>query len=131
MAEDGYEGAWSDVLRFKIVPPPPSPPLDKPAMEKDRINIRWRNLGPEFTYRFQMSRDEDFREVITDKLVQQPEIGMDKPKEPGTYYVRTSAVNQKGHEGAFSDPQSFEIEKGFPYAILGIIVPSVLLILLL
>lgn len=132
VAADRFEGAWSDELTFSIVTPPPAPPLQKPEVEKDRIHIGWRNLGAEFTYRFQMSMDETFREVLLEKVVDQPEMNMERPEKAGTYYVRTSAIDRKkGHEGEFSPPQSFEVEEDFPYAALGVVLSTILLIILL
>jgi hypothetical protein len=131
VAEDGFESAWSDTLRFTLSPPPPSPPVEKPKVEKDRIHIRWRHLGEKMTYHFQMSRDEGFREVLVDRRLEQPAIDLEKPGKAGTYYVRTSTIDPKGYEGEFSLPQSFEIEESFPYAVLGAVLSTILLLILL
>jgi len=35
-----------------------------------------------------------------------------KPEEPGKYYIRVSAIDIKGYEGRFAKPQSFTIKEG-------------------
>ncbi|BCS52192.1 hypothetical protein GSbR_17460 [Geobacter sp. SVR] len=129
-AADGYEGAWSATRSFIVVPPPPVPSLEKPAVEGKEIRIRWHDLGAAYTYHCQVSRDSSFREVMVDRKTDGPELVIQKPEMPGTYYVRTSAIDSKGYEGNFSPPQSFEVESRFPYALLGFVPLGMLLLLL-
>ncbi len=131
IAADGYEGAWSDSLPFKVVQPPPSPALEKPAVGKDNIYFRWPNPGANLTYHLQMAQDEGFQKIVVDQKVAQPELRLKKPAQSGTYYVRTSSINPQGKEGEFSRPQSFEVEEDFPFAALGGLIPAVLFLLLL
>ena len=56
IAADGYQGIWSDTLSFTIIPPPPSPPVEKPEMGDKELRVRWRNLGDGITYHFQMAK---------------------------------------------------------------------------
>jgi len=121
VADDGYEGGWSNIVKFRLIPPPPTPPLEKPSIDKDSIFLKWRNLGEGITYHFQMAKDEAFKEIIMDTKIEKSEITFKRPKDPGLYYVRTSSIDKKGREGSFSLPQSFEIERGFPYKAIGII----------
>jgi len=131
IAADGYEGAWSDGLPFKVVPPPPSPTLEKPAVEKDQIYFRWPNPGANLTYHFQMSQDEGFQKIVVDQRVAQPELRLKKPAQSGTYYVRTSSISPQGKEGEFSRPQTFEVEEEFPFAAVGVLIPALIFLLLL
>ncbi|HYA26812.1 MAG TPA: FecR domain-containing protein, partial [Thermodesulfovibrionales bacterium] len=131
VADDGYEGIPSDIQSFTIVPPPPAPEVEKPETEGNMIRLRWRNLGEEITYRFQMSTDNEFRNILMDRKVEMPEITFQRPEETGIYYVRTSGIDREGYEGDFSLPQSFEVKKRFPVIILGILGAVGLIILLL
>jgi hypothetical protein len=115
IAEDGYEGIWSDTLSFAIIPPPPSPPLEAPDMAEKEVVIRWRNLGEGFAYHFQMAADAAFHDLILDRKLDKPEIRIPKPEKTGTYYLRTSAIDSEGYEGEFSAAQRFEIKAKFPY----------------
>ncbi|HWR90762.1 MAG TPA: FecR domain-containing protein [Dissulfurispiraceae bacterium] len=128
VAKDGYEGAWSDPVQFTILPPPPAPSIDPPEMDGRTIRLRWQRLPDRITYRFQMSRHEDFSVVIMDERISEPEISFARPEEAGTYFVRTSAIAPGDNEGGFSSPQSFIVERK-PYAIYGIL--GALFILLL
>jgi len=130
LAEDGYEGAWSDAVRFTLVSPPPSPPLEKPDIGKDMIRLKWQDLGEGIAYHFQMARDEEFRVIVLEEKLSKAEVTLQRPKEAGTYYVRTSAIDKGGYEGDFSPPQGFEIKRTFPYALLGIVVTMGLIFLL-
>ena len=130
IAEDGYEGAWSDAVRFTLVSPPPSPPLEKPEIGKDVIRLKWKDLGEGVTYHFQMARDEEFRVIVLEEKLSKAEMTLQRPKEAGTYYVRTSAIDKGGYECDFSPPQSFEIKHAFPYALLGVVFTMGLIFLL-
>ena len=109
IASDGYQGEWSDVLSFSLVPPPPAPPVEPPLMEKKQVRIRWKNLGDGVKYRFQMSDDEGFGRVDVERILDLPELLVEKPGRPATYYVRTKGIDSEGREGAFSIPQTFVI----------------------
>ena len=67
IAEDGYEGIWSDVLSFNIIPPPPSPPVEKPEIDDKELRVRWRNLGDGITYRFQMAKIKPLKRCFLTK----------------------------------------------------------------
>jgi hypothetical protein len=131
IAADGYQGVWSDTLRFTIVPPPPSPPLEKPEMGDKELRIRWQRLGDRTTYHFQMAKDDKFEAVLTDEKLAEPEITLDKPHEPGTYYVRTSSIDAHGYEGEFSEPQTFNVLSDYRYVPLGFITIFALLLIVL
>ncbi len=111
LAADGYEGLWSDVAAFTLVPPPPAPEMEKPRAEEKEMRIRWRNQGEKMSYRCQISREEDFKTLLIEQKVDRPEIAIPRPEEPGIYYVRTSTIDPTGYEGGFSPPQSFEIKR--------------------
>ena len=111
LAPDGYEGIWSDVISYTLVPPPPSPAMEKPAVDGKELRIRWQDRGKEMSYRFQISREESFQNPFLEGKVDRPDITLAKPEEPGIYYVRTSAIDSTGYEGGFSLPQSFEIKR--------------------
>jgi hypothetical protein len=117
-AADGYAGVYSDAVRFELLPPPPAPAAEPPRVTWKEISIQWQNRGQGFTYRFQMSGDKDFKELLVDERVSDPQITLQKPKKAGLYYVRVSTVDTEGFEGRYAPPQSFKI-KGFPWAAIG------------
>jgi hypothetical protein len=132
VAADGYQGEWSDGLKFEIVPPPPSPPVEKPAVDEKSVTIRWRDLGQGISYHFQMAKDPEFKTPLLDQKVAEPTIKFEKPTDSGTYYIRTSSIDSEGYEGSFSKPQSFEIKQSLlgPALGVGTIITILLLFLL-
>ncbi|MHC1742583.1 MAG: FecR domain-containing protein [Syntrophobacteraceae bacterium] len=129
VADDGYVGIWSDTLKFSLLPPPPTPASEPPKTTRKEIHMRWKNVGEGFTYHFQMSRDPEFGEILTDEKVADSQITLKKPKKAGVYYVRVSAVNAEGFEGNFSTPQSFKIKRSiWGYVITGLTVGLILIL---
>jgi hypothetical protein len=85
--------------------------IEKPEMDTKEIRLRWRNLGEGVTYRFQMSTDNEFRNVLIDRETEMPEMTLPRPKEAGKYYFRARGIGREGYEGDFSLPQSYQIQK--------------------
>ncbi len=110
IAEDGYQGVWSDISIFTLVPPPPSPVAEDPEITANNIQIRWQNLGKGISYRFQLSPSPDFMTLLNDQKTTEPQIIIVRPDKAGTYYSRIQAMDSDGYAGNFSAPQSFEIE---------------------
>jgi hypothetical protein len=123
IAVDGYKGIWSDTGNFTLVAPPPAPPLEEPELGEADIGIRWQDLGEGMTYRFQLARTSDFKELLIDRKTDTPEIKIGRPEKSGTYYVRTQAMDTDGYTGTFSAPQSFKIERDYtPMAVLAMVI---------
>ncbi len=114
MASDGYQGGWSDTLPFTVTPPDASSGKQA-AVSPDEISLRSRNLGDGFTYHFQLARDNQFKEILSEQKADKPEVSFRKPKEAGVYFLRVAAIDRNGKAGEFSVPQSLEIKKRFPY----------------
>ena len=96
IAADGYEAGWSETVPFRLIPPPPAPPLDKPMVGEKEVSLQWRSLGEGITYHFQMAKDGEFKEILVDKNLDKPEVTLQKPKESGAYYVHTSSIDERG-----------------------------------
>ena len=119
VATDGYEGEWSNTLGFTVVPPPPTPDLEKPVGGEKEIRVRVRESASGLTYHFQIAKDPGFAGIFIDETVKSPELVFPRPDEPGTYYVRSRCSDAMGYSGAFSPPQSFELKRSFPYGLVG------------
>jgi hypothetical protein len=131
VAEDGYAGAWSDAINFSVVPPPSAPSVEPPEVDKKEIRLRWQDLGKGMSYHFQMAKNLDFSTVLIDRKLEKPEIVLQKPEDPGTYYIHVSAIDSKGYEGRFSKPQSFTLKEGSLALFLGAVGTLILILSLL
>jgi hypothetical protein len=105
--------------------------LDQPDVSKDEISLRSKRLGDGFVYHFQIAKEEQFKDVLLDRKVEEPEITILKPQDAGTYYVRVAAIDRDGVVSDFSAPQSFEIKDRIPYEWLGGWLGALLLFFLL
>jgi hypothetical protein len=130
VASDGYEGIWSDVIQFTKVPPPPVPQMDTPEVKDNNIHFRWRDLGKDIKYHFQMAKDKTFYDIIEDKVVSEPAITIQGPEKSGIYYIRTSSIDSDGFEGSFSSAQQLEIKK-FSYGVIGTVVTTTGILIIL
>lgn len=130
IAEDGYVGKWSVIQEFTILPPPPAPSTEKPEVKGAELNLRWAPLSQAASYHVQISPDEGFAgDMLVDEKVDKSAISIPSPKNPGTYFVRVRGIEKEGRAGDFSKPQSFTIEKRFPYWSLGLgVIPLILLL---
>jgi hypothetical protein len=131
VAADGFEGEWSNPVHFTLSPPPPTPSPEPPAVNEAELRIRMNDLGEGITYRVQVARDIEFREILIDRVQDRPDFMIAKPAAPGTYYVRSSSIDKTGEESAFSPAQSFEIRRDIlPYVIGGIVTFGLFFILI-
>jgi len=105
IADDGYEGEWSETLSFSVLPPYAPPVLEKPVRDQGQIRLRWNDLGPGVLYRVQVARGQDFGILIHQELVRVTETLIPVPAQSGLYYVRVKAFDGEGCESGFSDPQ--------------------------
>lgn len=120
IADDGYAGKWSGVQLFTVLPPPPAPTTDKPEVTGNLLNLRWNPLGEAATYHVQVAPDEGFAgAMLVDETVATPAMTIPAPERPGTYFVRVQGVEKEGRAGQFSAPQSFTVERRFPFWSLG------------
>ena len=129
IARDGYEGEWSAVVSFFVIPPPPSPRLEQPLAGKDDVTFAWRSTGEGMNYRAQVASDEAFENILLDERTINTSITFKKPEKPGQYHVRVQSTDAQGYAGRFSPPQSFEIKRRFPYEVIGFVVVGIIVLL--
>ncbi|HXX53598.1 MAG TPA: FecR domain-containing protein [Thermodesulfovibrionales bacterium] len=111
IARDGYEGIFSRTGGFTLIAPPGTPVIEKPEISAKEIRFRWKSLGEGVTYRFQMSSDNEFKNIMMDKRLETPEATLPRPNDAGKYFFRAKGIDSKGYEGDFSFPQSYQIQK--------------------
>jgi hypothetical protein len=81
--------------------------------KEERLQIISGAADGEFQHEFQVSGDPQFKDIVFDKTTQEPEIIVQKPTEPGTYYVRT-ALHLPEFRSDFSASTDFEVKEESP-----------------
>lgn len=111
IAEDGFEGGASDIQSCTVMASSQLPAGERSGIEKKEVLLKWHSLGEGITYRFQLADDTAFKNILVDAVVKEPEIAIEKPEKGGIYYARIKSIDQEGHEGDFSVPQTLESRK--------------------
>jgi len=110
VAEDDYESMWSPVSSFRVVPPPPAPAVENVGKKGNRVRLATPTVEGRFRHEFQISKDPQFQEVVFSKTTEASEIIVEKPEDPGNYYVRTS-LRLSEFESDFSPSTEFEVKE--------------------
>jgi len=76
--------------------------------QENMVHLSWENMGPGFTYQFQMARDKEFRQILIDEKCNRPEITFPEPAVSGAYYIRLRPIGPDGQAGNFFPAQRYE-----------------------
>jgi hypothetical protein len=105
---------WS-AQHFTLIPPPPTPAIEKPEIDTKEVRFRWKSLGEGVTYRFQMSTDNEFKNIVMDKKVELPEITLPKPKEAGmvkrTYEIKQNLDVERLNNPYLLHPEDYDTQQ--------------------
>lgn len=112
VSESVGAGPYSDPVSFRV--PVPGPALESAQIEDDEIKFAWPAGEAGRSFQFQMARDREFREIISDTVVDEPGISLPHPG-GGAYYLRIRSIGYDGEEGGFGPVQIFEVPRRFPY----------------
>lgn len=86
-----------------------SPPMNSTHLSTQKIKLKWQPISQAKNYRFQLSRDENFQEIVLEKKLPSPEETL-KGLEVGHYYWRIKAEHEKWGEWPYSKTHSFSIK---------------------
>lgn len=92
--------------QFRVTPP--SPDLAGAELDSDERIFRWPDSPVAQTYRCQIASDPEFTAIVVDEVVSDPQYNL-KEFQPGSLFVRISAVDADGYEGPFSAYQKIKI----------------------
>jgi len=113
----GRDGPWGAPGVFEL----------RPLVEAGTIEDRHQGRAATFhwspgpagqRYRFQLSRDPDFRRLSVDQVVDLPQISVPRLGR-GTWYVRAQAIAEDGTEGPLPPAQSVQVPCRSCAALLG------------
>lgn len=122
---DEGAGPFSDPQRFDRPPPGPTP--EPPAVDGDRLTLRWRASGPDDRYQVQIATTPSFEQTEHDGETTEPAVAVPRPA-AGMHYVRVRSLSPGETPGPWGKPQQIEIPNDNWRALL-IVVPALLLAL--
>ncbi len=99
--------------------------VEAPALGESEIDFHWRDAGVGMRYQFQLDTDAAFPSIILDRVVETPEITIERPT-ASAYFFRVRAIDDTGYTSPWSPTQTFSIT-GSPWQLL---VPFGMLLLL-
>ncbi len=127
----GDEGPYSEIQSLIIKTIPAAPDISDAAIEESQINFRWQPEHDAVSYRFQLSRNADFDDLIIDQPVKENQFSLPQTElEPDDYFFRIRAINSDGVSGPFSVVHKLEIPgEDSPFWLFLYLLPLLLLIL--
>ena len=93
------EGPFSRTQEFVLRPAPQAPDVSAEGSE-EQLALRWQAGLPEQRYRIQLGKDAEFREIVEDRLLDAPDVEMQRPHEP--IFFRVRVVDIDGYQGGWS-----------------------------
>ncbi len=121
------EGPFSDRQQFKIIPPVPE--ALEPQGDDEHMIYRWQKGNPGLQYQMQVAQDAEFTDVVLDKTIAEPRLGLDRPAE-NRLYLRMRSIGGNGFAGNWSSAQYVDPPAQKPWYLL-MLLPLLLLLLLL
>ncbi|WP_171020218.1 FecR domain-containing protein [Hydrogenophaga sp. 2FB] len=104
------QGPFSAPVAFQKValPPVPSAPSLRSG-DTTTLHIAWSaSAGGPWRHQIQLARDAAFTQLVDDRQLAEPVFTRPMPP-TGTYHVRVRQTAADGLEGAWTDPQRFEV----------------------
>jgi hypothetical protein len=117
---DGDQGPFGDVQAFTVKPIPAAP--NPPKEEGGRVRFSW-GSEPGQKFEFQLARDAQFAQRVSELKLDHPEVTIDKPGESGLYYMRYRAIDADGFIGPYSSAQTIEVKPGYWWLLLLLLIP--------
>lgn len=91
------------LLAAPAVRPPPAPPRSG-----EPVSLEVAEVSGAARYRFEVSRDPNFEKLAQTKESESPRLDF-APDEPGTWYVRATALSPEGKSGTTSSPLVLQV----------------------
>ena len=104
---DGDMGPWGDAGALTRVALPPAPTPELPQVSAAGVTLRWASRA-QSSYRIQIARDAAFAQMLHDERTGDTQWLLRSPA-PGSYYVRTQAIDADGFAGPFGQPQLVDV----------------------
>ncbi len=126
---DTKEGPFGPIWSFSLRPAPKAPDLSKMSSEvgETDMTLHWQAGTAGQQYKMQLAEDSDFKKIVEEKKLAQPELTMERPARP--LYFRLKVIDVDGFEGDWSPAQQIEPLPAPWYYVLMPMIPFLLLAL--
>lgn len=111
---EGLEARGRFRLRARPLPPALAAPARGAAMVPGAVEFRWDAAEEGATYRFQMSVDERFANVLLDRAGVAGQSLTAQVQAAGRYFWRVASQPSAGESGPFGDPEMFVVREADP-----------------
>ncbi len=114
---NGERGPYGDAQRFELRPLP-EPPKGGPAADGKSLVFNWSGR-PEDRQQVQLSRDENFTEIVAQDELKSAEWVLPTPGRGGKYFFRYRSVEPDGFTSPYSSTLSIEVPRDWtPFMLL-------------
>ena len=109
------QGPFSDPQQFRLLP---TPEVNAPKAVNDQLVFRWTATLPDQQYQVQLARDSDFRDIVVDQKVSEPQLTISWPA-PGFYYLRMRTIDPDGTAAPYGPAQRLDLppKSYWPFAL--------------
>ncbi len=108
------EGPFSDTQTFTMKPTPVSPTVPPPKIDGKHMKFQWPAGEPGTKHQFQLARDKDFKDILTDQTLAEPHVTLKNPG-GGEYFMRVKAIEADGFAGPFGATQQVKVPSNIPW----------------
>lgn len=132
ITEDGFETLFSPPLTWEVVEQPKLGSMGPLEQGEDGIVLQWPAIAKMSGYVIQIATDKDFNHlIVSDDTLTEPSYTIVENLEPGTHFVRISAIMENGQHSPWTQTQKMPIEgKSFGIGNVLIILGFIAIILL-
>lgn len=127
-SEDGEVSAFGDAQQFRILAVPAAISTEGAEIGEAQLNFSWAPAADAVHYEFQLADDNEFKDLIMDKKVNDTGLSID-PLKSGTYYFRVRGISGEGVTGPYSPVNRIEVPPATDWALL--LLPLLPLLMLL
>ena len=110
---DGDKGPFGDAQRFELRPLP-EPPQGGMAEDGKSLTLAWGGR-PEDMQHVELARDPQFKEIVAQADLNQPQWTLPRPSQGGTYYFRYRSTEPDGFVGPYSSPLVIEVPRDWRF----------------
>lgn len=112
------QGEFAAARSFRILTSPPAQLGSK--AKGSELHLSWSTAAAAARYRVQLSRDEQFTDLLVDQQVDGLELRALRPQ-PGRYFMRVSALDGDGVAGPYSGAHPVKVGPRYPYWLLPLV----------